>query len=752
MDTTPPPSPRSMQPSAPQPITLPGFNNAPKMPDPDSTAQTPSRADLTRTHALTRATDLPPTPRPAAILITPATPPGTLNEHPARKHRAIQRWLTHRERANRADVPTGNASGSSSTANNSRPVTRTSGTNATAEDRQTNAVEDDARHSRANHDDEDSAVVDDDGPAASYSDSETEIDSVDSDCESTDEEFGKSDNPRMDPKTRADLEAIVFEGKENTTLRYKADWEKAKKHEDLYVKNHRLNKYAWDMVAGGVNQMTSFGVGGIVVAVTGNPWLFPIVSCIASDLVGDRLAQVIRKSTIVTHATKEHLENHRRCARALGDLIESCAGKDPKKKFLVTTGTDDSGKPIRQKMTAAEALEHYGRLNAIGAWGKNLLVRGLPFVWFTGLYSMRDYYLNYRCYNTFFPTPTNSSSGMPPVAGNQTGTNSGCPNPTQFDPEVLRWAMILIGGALAGAMTNLTNQLISSAMPGEERTNYSGDTWKLQVTYLESARIDTKLFLDRLATDTYRKELQSEGGSDEQIAVLEKAAQSLKGIQEKELALARKKASRWTTYQAELDQATQKHRDETVITPEFGGNRLSLFLSSLGKFASLLAYAHFLGAYNFRNAQSDNERLQDILLVPMSLIVLGYAFRDDLRLVGHLPYGVVKGISRACKSPPAEGPDADVTTSLLGVTVDGDTPQKTNSVRNDHDNDHDDDDDDNRYQDARGDEEANRPEDSEHQGTGNKESASSSPMLSDRKVDRTPGRKAETNADDSDIV
>ncbi len=687
--TTPPPSPRAPAPMAPMaPFDLPSTPRS-TLPLPDIAVTQTSRANLVSAHALAANANLPPTPLPKAPPLTPhATLVVPAAEH-TRKNRPIQRWLTHREHTRRAERPVIQAKVSSSAS----PAT-------SAMSASPARIPDDERMIDAGDDDHANTIDGQQAPepvitsSDSASDSDSEIDSVDSDSDSSDDEFGKSDNPKMDPKTRAGLEAMVFEGKKNTTLRYKSEWEQAKKREDLEVKRERFVKYARDTAAGSVNQVTSFGLGGITVALTGNPWLFPIVSCIASDLLGDRLAQVIRKSTVVTNATKEHFENHRRCARAMGEFIEACAGKDPKRKFLVTTGTDAHGNPIKEKMTATDALANYGRLHALSTAGQNFLVRGLPFIWFTMIYWARDYYLNTRCYDTFFPTPTNSSIGPSAHPGNASAPVAGCPNPAEFDTETLRWAMIIIGGMLSGAMTSVTNQMVSSFMPGEERTNYSPDTWKLQVKYLESARIDTKMYLDKLATPEYRQELKAQGMDDEQIAILEKAAHSLSGIQDKELSLARKKSSYWTTFQAELDQATQKHRDETVITPEFGGKRLDLALSSVGKFLSLLVYAYFLSAFNFRTANSDNERLKDILLVNMSLIFLGYVLRDDCRLVAQIPYGAVKGMVRACKAEPAAETTADITTTLQNVAVRDEVQEASSDTSSEDSGSHENDDDD----------------------------------------------------------
>lgn len=299
-----------------------------------------------------------------------------------------------------------------------------------------------------------------DDAADGSSDSVVEVNSADSDDESTDEAFGTDDNPKMSAKSRADYEQMVFIGKENTTLRYKNAWEDAKKLEDEAVRSKRLKKYGFDMVAGAANQATSFGVAGITATLTGNPWLFPVVAMLTSDLVGDRLAQVIRDSTMVAQGTRNHFENHRRLARALGDLLESCAGHAPHTKFSVEITDPVTQKKTKEKMTACGALRHAGCLGGLSAWGQNLLVRGLPFVWFSAIYGPRDFYMNALCPNSFY-VPS-SVSAWP----NST-TPTACPDPDEINPVALRWSMVLLSGMMAGALTAVSNQLLTSLLPHE---------------------------------------------------------------------------------------------------------------------------------------------------------------------------------------------------------------------------------------------------------------------------------------------
>ncbi len=482
-----------------------------------------------------------------------------------------------------------------------------------------------------------------------HSDSESIVSST------SDEEYGNLRHPRMAPETRADLERILFQDKDLTTLHYKKLWEDAKKAEDQYVKEHRVWKYAHDFAAGGINQLTSFGAAGALAAATANPWLFPVVAAVLSDTVGDRLAQLIRRSTIIPTASREHFENQRRIARLFGDLIVSCRCQRPKGHFKVRTMGPD-GKEIEVRKTAYDMLKASGPAQGVGAFAQNLVVRGLPFLWFAFVYWPRDYYINDYCKPAFFP---NATSPQPDGFGVANRTSSDfCPDPLQVNVTAVRWALQLFGGMMAGGMTMLSNQLLSSCLLGEERTTYSTGTWKLQAEYLKSARQDTKNFLDRIQAGQLDEEFKKGGMSEDRIQHLVKSAHVLDRMQAKELSVAEKKSSLWTTYRGELDLATQKHRDETLISPEFAGRRLDTALSMFGKLLSLLAYAYMVSEYSSRQGADRDDKLAQIIMLPLYLIVFGgYMWRDDFRLLGHVPYGLFKGCLRACRGEYAADPE-----------------------------------------------------------------------------------------------
>lgn len=494
-----------------------------------------------------------------------------------------------------------------------------------------------------------------------YSDSEVSEPNS-SDEESSDDEFGSADNPKMSSNSRAELEKVISGNKIFTTVHFKKEWEDAKAEEDRYVKEHRLDKYGFDLVAGAANQLVSFGVAGVTATLTGNIWLFPVVAMLTCDLIGDRLAQVIRRSTIVADASKTHFQNQRYFARELGELVEACCNRKPKKKFTISVTDPDTAEVTKVKMTAHEALKHAGCSAGLTAWGQNLLIRGLPFAWFSALYGPRDYYMNYRCEDFFFPNAT--AMQQPNFTLPQE-----CPSPEHIDPDALRWAMVLIGGMMAGALTTVTNQLVGSCFPHEEKTNYGRETFRKEVIYKESAKLDAKAYLDWLG--------QQENPDPDEI----KSAHTLMRLYDKELRVARKKTSLRKTFQGELDLATQKHRDETMISPEFGSKRLELFFNALGRGITLLAFCYVASRFNVRQSEEEQDKIMGLILIPFCLIIVGgYMWKDDARVVGMAPYGLVKGAMRACKgkSRQEEGrgndeqDDATTTTAMPQVVVDGD--------------------------------------------------------------------------------
>ena len=410
----------------------------------------------------------------------------------------------------------------------------------------------------------------------------------------------------------------------------KADFERQEEKETAAVREARIRKYAMDFVAGSLLQLTSFGIGGFATIGTGNPGLFPVVVPFMNELLSEKIAQLTRTSTIGIPETQQWFAIQRQLGHALGDLFVSCANKDPSKKFDIKVNGEI------KKVTAAEALKHMGLVGGFKAWGKNFLVRGLPFAWFTALYAVRDWQL-YDAHGGYF-------SGNATKWCHSYTPNANCTNVEQptgaIDPVILRTGIVFLVGMLAGAATSLTGQLIASQIDGAvEKPNFSTDYYIKKMSYLESLKLDIKTYIDNLSPKSY-----------DYVNKLS-AAIDLENSIDKEMSYAKKKSSLWTTYQAEFDLATQKKRDTTMVTPEFGSKRIDTGMAFIGKMLSLILYVGIIQRFSPQSPHTNElDRQLSLILPPLMLIfIAGYAHRDDLRIIPQTIYGAGKGIVRACK-------------------------------------------------------------------------------------------------------
>jgi hypothetical protein len=349
-----------------------------------------------------------------------------------------------------------------------------------------------------------------------------------------------------------------------------------------------------------------------------------------NELLSEKIAQLTRTSTIGIPETQQWFAIQRQLGHAVGDLFVACANKDPSKKFDIKVNGEI------KKVTAAEALKHMGLLGGFKAWGKNFLVRGLPFAWFTLLYAIRDWQL-YDAHGGYF-------SGNATKWCHSYTPNANCTNVEQptgaIDPVILRTGIVFLVGMLAGAATSLTGQLIASQIDGAvEKPNFGTDYYIKKMSYLESLKLDIKTYIDNLSPKSY-----------DYVNKLS-AAIDLENSIDKEMSYAKKKSSLWTTYQAEFDLATQKKRDTTMVTPEFGSKRIDTGMAFIGKMLSLILYVGIIQRFSPQSPHTNElDRQLSLILPPLMLIfIAGYAHRDDLRIIPQTIYGAGKGIVRACK-------------------------------------------------------------------------------------------------------
>lgn len=472
----------------------------------------------------------------------------------------------------------------------------------------------------------------------SSSGSSSIIDSSDSETSSDEEQTLPDDRKKF-------IEELV--SKASTNIK-KNDMERQGEKEKSAVQNARVKKYVKDFISGIPTQALSFGVAGATTISTGIPWAFPIVAGILNEVLAEKIGMLLRDSTYVVPETKKWLEIQRQLGRALGDIVASCKNADnaqTKKKFSIII----NGK--KQPATAAEALRATGVYEIFASFSKNLLVRGLPFTWFAAIYIARDWTVHNTFSNYFHP---NVSASCGPDSNLDSFCNTSSTENSFVHPQELATAITYLGGMLAGGLTAMTSQLIASCMAGsEEKINFSTEYYVKKVLYLESLRKDIKNYIDDLSPE-------SDGYEENLMSAIE-----LEKLANKELDYAKGKASLWTTYFAELNLATQKKRDATMISPEFGSKRIDMGLSILGKTLSLLTYAGLASRFGMNSDASTDEKTQGLYALPLALIYAGYMWRDEARLVGQIPLDFVKGCIRGCKGAPQE----DTVTALSSVTV-----------------------------------------------------------------------------------
>jgi hypothetical protein len=261
----------------------------------------------------------------------------------------------------------------------------------------------------------------------------------------------------------------------------------------------------------------------------------------------------------------------------------------------------------------------------------------LPFAWFTALYAVRDWQL-YDAHGGYFSG--NATKWCHSYTPNANCTNVEQPTGT-IDPVMLRTGIVFLVGMLAGAATSLTGQLIASQLAGaEEKTNFSTDYYVKKLAYLESLKDDIKKYIDNLNpknTLVYETELF--------------AAIDLEKSIDKDISYVKNKSSLWTTFQAEINLATQKKRDSTMVTPEFGSKRIDMGMSIIGKMLSLILYTGIIQKFSPQIPQtSEHDQMLSLILPPLTLMfIAGFAFRDDLQIIPRTTFRAGKGIVRACK-------------------------------------------------------------------------------------------------------
>ena len=346
-------------------------------------------------------------------------------------------------------------------------------------------------------------------------------------------------------------------------------------------------KWPKNFLAGSVIQWTSFSAAMELAIYFQNPWLF-LLSAVFSEAFSEKAAALIRDTTYITKDNKKLLRKQRLIARATGDAIRQCFGLPPMKKYT----TDDPAFKTR-RFTAAEALAKDKDYFA-GVTNYNFLNRGAPFLSFTGTYIARDFLLA-----------------------------------SEILGELSAWQKMgvrLTAGAIAGGLTSLLNQFFMSMnKDSEEKITHSTHYWRHRENYLMTIRDQAKMLFNQIPNTNLN-------ASDE--ARIKQAFLDFDDKLYKEIELVRLRKSKLTAFSAEVKQSLEKKRDLSSIDPENPGSRAESMYSFLGKLISLIYFTYMLNS----QTRGDNNfpgpyATLGIIMMPVFLIMAGFALKDDLRLI-----------------------------------------------------------------------------------------------------------------------
>lgn len=396
------------------------------------------------------------------------------------------------------------------------------------------------------------------------------------------------------------------------------------------LKNDLAKKWGSTAVAGSTAQLTSFGVSAEIALATQMPWLFPVIASFLNEIISDKAGALIRNTTYTTNDTKNLLRKQRLIARAIGDIIRQSFGLKPEAKYR-TNNPEFKGK----KFTAWQALMHDTDSFFIIST-HNMINRGLPFLSFTGTYLVRDAVLKYAL--------------------------KGAPG----------WALMLVrigAGAIAGGSTALFNQLITSAnKDAVENPGHSTSYWRAKEDYLHQIQLDIR---DRLNEAESIKDPELKDNVTRLLFDLNKKIK-------RESEVAKLRGSKLTALAGEVRASFHKHREEDSLDPEAPGTRSETMFNILGKFASLVYFTYMFNEAMKSPSGTESFSPYSILnfaMLPVALILMGFMWRDDLRLIPRTGYAAGKAIrdgtvGRAQYQQKTAPALTDVVTSVPGSVQD----------------------------------------------------------------------------------
>jgi hypothetical protein len=414
-------------------------------------------------------------------------------------------------------------------------------------------------------------------------------------------------------------------------------------------------KYLWTLASGTIAYSIPFGTATMASKATGFPWLVPVIAGPLHTLF-EPFWTTIRSVTWTNPNVDAAIQRQRVRGRDAGDAFRRCAGRKPKRKFIVPN--PDGGEPklvtAREFLRQGNAwrdwairtgwspnLDKCGLLDWVDKvgwlqWADKVFTDDFPFFVFFLIYSVKNALVEWMGMD-FYDHQSRSW-----ILFNYYGDH-------HYDGMLNDLALQFLAGMLSGSFTMLLSQglrrRLARTTAGREVVTKSLHVWRLEAKFLRRyiADIDQEVQKNNAATprskrvhkdafllEQKKKELQA------QLATCEAKSGILSGL--------------WY----DLGVMWQGKRRAVGTGPDMSGKRLDTICSILGRSTSLLpgmAVSYLVAPYQGFSCSCVDPatRVMRHIAAPMALITWpAFAARLDLQGGYRAVFGAIKGAYSAC--------------------------------------------------------------------------------------------------------
>lgn len=368
-------------------------------------------------------------------------------------------------------------------------------------------------------------------------------------------------------------------------------------------------KHGWNLAAGGVGNLVSFGIGGVISALTANPWIGLAVNTTLWTFA-EPLVSMMRATTFTNPYLDLYMVRQRLQARAVREALEGTSGLDRNCKFAWPN-------PDSNDIEWLNAADWLARSSWLTLWAGKHLTDDVPCHVYSVVYSITNCLPEFT-YRDLYD------------AGSQ--------------GKWTRTGIRTVAGMAAGAALQECVQLLrawqAEQTGGKEVVTKTTALWKEEAAVIAMVLndIDTRCGVPGLAEEK------------KQAYAMLKDSFSLS--QQKALAKSMVLSSILYEWRAML----QSKREAVGIDPEVPGKTLYTAASFIGKGLAQLPGigAAQLGALAVKSP-TPWIRWAGYLVPPFALIgAAGFVVRRELEVIAHAMLGAVHGLGRRCCPHEAE--------------------------------------------------------------------------------------------------